>query len=164
MSNQKSNKIAPHIRLKELRTMLGLKQFELAEKVGMSQAAYHRLESGERSFSIDSLILFSNYFGISPDYFLEIDDDKKENNFVFLPDYLMKRIKYEAKKNSKTVEKEVIDTLQRIYPDENKNIVKIFDLFCGLDQNEKAYIIDLFEYMEGRSTKRPIISDYKKIK
>lgn len=49
------------------RKELGIEQSVLAEKMGLSQASYSRLESGKSTFSVDQVFECAKALGISPD-------------------------------------------------------------------------------------------------
>lgn len=49
------------------RKELGVDQSVLAEKMGLSQASYSRLESGKSTFSVDQMFECGKALGIAPD-------------------------------------------------------------------------------------------------
>lgn len=51
--------------IKELRMSRGWKQYQLADKVGMSRTAISNIEAGRRSLTINSLHKFAEVFQIS---------------------------------------------------------------------------------------------------
>jgi len=57
-------------RLQTLRNEKGFTQLELAEELNVSLPHLKKLESGERSCSIESLLELSHYFGVTTDYLL----------------------------------------------------------------------------------------------
>ena len=54
--------------LKKLRTERGLSQVELAEKTGVSKSVISRIETGERTGTVEALIALANFFNVSVDY------------------------------------------------------------------------------------------------
>lgn len=58
-------------RLQELRKEKGLTQMELAEELNVSLPHLKKLESGERSCSIELLLDVSDYFNVTVDYLLK---------------------------------------------------------------------------------------------
>lgn len=64
------------LRLKKLRTQMGLSQKILAERLGVTKSVVSYYESQERSPSPDVLIRYSRIFHVSADYLLGLD--KKE--------------------------------------------------------------------------------------
>lgn len=56
-------------KLKELRLSRGLRQNEVADKVGLSRATISNVEVGNRGLSIESLQKFCELYNISIDYF-----------------------------------------------------------------------------------------------
>ena len=61
------------MRLKELRTELGLSQQKMAEAIGCQQTAYMRYERGLRQPSFELLLKMSEVFNVSTDYLLGKD-------------------------------------------------------------------------------------------
>ena len=60
-------------RLKELRKQAGKTQ-EQAEAVGLEPGTISRIERGVKGMSIDSLLMFSEIYGVSTDYILKGDE------------------------------------------------------------------------------------------
>lgn len=66
-------------RLKELRQTKGLRQSELAQKVGISEQAISFYENGKRNPKIETLQKLADYFGVSVSYIKgEIDTEQLE--------------------------------------------------------------------------------------
>lgn len=63
-------------RMKELRTEADLKQYELADKLGMKQSMLSYYENG-REASHDVLFAYMKFFDVSADYLLGVTDEKK---------------------------------------------------------------------------------------
>ena len=61
-------------RLKELRTDKNLSQRTLANDTGFSQPAIARWESGLQIPNIDVAIVMAQYFGVTTDYLLGLED------------------------------------------------------------------------------------------
>lgn len=55
--------------IRELRVRRGWKQYELADKVGMSRPAICNIEAGKRSLTLNTLKRFCEVFGIDISYF-----------------------------------------------------------------------------------------------
>lgn len=55
-------------KLNDLRKKAGLSQKELAEKLGVAQASINYWEKGQRTPSIDMVMLIAEYFNVSVDY------------------------------------------------------------------------------------------------
>lgn len=55
--------------IKELRLLHGWKQYELAEKVGLSRPAICNIEAGKRSLTLNTLKRFCEVFEIDISYF-----------------------------------------------------------------------------------------------
>ena len=55
-------------RIKALRKGNGLTQEGFAEAVGLTVSAVSKIEIGDRVPSIDTFVLFSDFFGVSLDY------------------------------------------------------------------------------------------------
>lgn len=60
-------------RIKELRAINNVKQFELAEAVNVSRAALSGYETGKFQADIETYIKMADYFGVSVDYLLGAD-------------------------------------------------------------------------------------------
>ena len=61
-------------RLKELRLEKDLKQAELAKEVDISLSIISMYENGLRKPGMDAIIALSNYFNVSTDYLLGLED------------------------------------------------------------------------------------------
>lgn len=66
-------------RLSELRTDKGLTQIQLAETTKIQRVTIAKYERGERAPSIDNLLSFVDYFGVSSDYLLGLSNIKSNN-------------------------------------------------------------------------------------
>ncbi len=78
-------------RLKELRQQAGLRQVDLAKKIGIAQNTLSYWEQGKCDIDIESLRNIADFFGCTVDYLLYREEDKKINtapdikpNAVFL--------------------------------------------------------------------------------
>lgn len=60
--------------LKELRLSRGLRQIEVAEKVGLSRSAISNIEAGKRALTLDTLKRFCEVFAVDISFFA-IDTD-----------------------------------------------------------------------------------------
>ncbi|MDO4846603.1 MAG: helix-turn-helix transcriptional regulator [Clostridiaceae bacterium] len=67
------------MRLRQLRKEKGISQLKLAMDLGMNQNSISRYETGERQADYETLIKFSDYFGVSIDYLLERTDNPEMN-------------------------------------------------------------------------------------
>ena len=65
--------VASGKRLKELRKQAGKTQEQVAEAVGLEPGTISRIERGAKGMSIDSLLMFSEIYGVSTDYNLKLD-------------------------------------------------------------------------------------------
>ena len=68
-------------RLIECRKALGITKQEAAKRMQMSQPAYLRYESGERTPSIHVIYFMANVFGTSADYLTGKSDDPTPNTY-----------------------------------------------------------------------------------
>lgn len=57
-------------RLRAIRMQLGFTQQNMADKLNISLNAYQKYEQGERSPSLDCLVLIADIFDVSLDYLL----------------------------------------------------------------------------------------------
>ena len=61
-------------RLKDLREEKGLSLSQLAREIGVSHVAILRWENNTRIPNIESLKILANYFGVTTDYLLGLED------------------------------------------------------------------------------------------
>ena len=61
-------------RLKALRKQAEKTQEQIAEAVGLEPGTISRIERGVKGMSIDSLLMFSEIYGVSTDYILKGDE------------------------------------------------------------------------------------------
>lgn len=61
-------------RLQELRKQMGKTQEEVAEQIGLSTNGISKIERGNKGCSVDTLLEFSEFYGVSVDYILKGDD------------------------------------------------------------------------------------------
>lgn len=69
-------------RLAECRMKLGITKQEAAKRMEMSQPAYLRYESGERTPSIQVIYLMADVLGTSADYLLDKTDNPSPNSYI----------------------------------------------------------------------------------
>ena len=69
-------------RLIECRKALGITKQEAAKRMQMSQPAYLRYESGERTPSIHVIYFMANVLGTSADYLIGKTDNKTPNTYL----------------------------------------------------------------------------------
>ena len=62
-------------RVYELRKKRNMNQKELGEVVGLTAKSISTIESGLRSTTIEKLILLAQFFGVSTDYLLGLNDE-----------------------------------------------------------------------------------------
>ncbi|MCQ2387889.1 MAG: helix-turn-helix domain-containing protein [Clostridia bacterium] len=62
-------------KIRELRQEKGLTQNELAQILGVNQTAIGKYERGELEPDIEKLKVLSNFFDVTVDYILELEDD-----------------------------------------------------------------------------------------
>lgn len=74
-------------RLINLRNELGLKQTELCEKTGVSNATLSRIEAGKAPVSYDNLARIAKTLGTTTDYLLGLSEDKEEKSLTRIPVY-----------------------------------------------------------------------------
>lgn len=71
--------VASGKRLKALRKQAGKTQEQVAEAVGLEPGTISRIERGAKGMSIDSLLMFSEIYGVSTDYILKVTMQTDEN-------------------------------------------------------------------------------------
>lgn len=64
-------------RLHDLRVDNDLRQEDVAQILKITSQAYGMYENGKRSLPIEYLIVLAKYYGVTSDYILGLDDDKK---------------------------------------------------------------------------------------
>ena len=70
-------------RLKQLRTMKGISQVELADRLDISKSSIGAYEVGTRVPKRDALHKIAEFFNVSPSYMLGENDD-----YMFAPEYM----------------------------------------------------------------------------
>ena len=68
-------------RLKALREEQGLSQTELAEKIGISRGSISFYENGDRIPDIEILFKIHEFFDVTADYLLGLDDSRNKESF-----------------------------------------------------------------------------------
>jgi transcriptional regulator with XRE-family HTH domain len=96
--------------IKKIREQRGVKQQEIADLVGMHRSNYSKIESGQREISVAALDKIADYFGISIDELVHLEED--------LPT--------EVKVEDKTT-LEQVKLIQELDPDDKSVIFKMID-------------------------------------
>jgi len=65
------------MRVKKLRKNAGEQQKELAEAVGMSQAAVSDIENGRKTTTFEKLALICQHYNVTADYLLGLTDEPR---------------------------------------------------------------------------------------
>ncbi len=78
-------------RIKQLRTERNLTQVDLAKRLSVSKQAVSNWENDNIQPSIEMLIRIADYFSVSTDYLLGLDD-KKYLEITDLPDFKIAHI------------------------------------------------------------------------
>lgn len=61
--------------IKDMRISQGLSQYELADKLSVSQSAIAKWELGKTEPTASALISMAKFFDVSTDYLLELEDE-----------------------------------------------------------------------------------------
>lgn len=73
-------------RIREERLKLGLTQEKLSEEIGVTDAYIGKIERGERSLSLETLVRIANKLGVTVDYLLEdsvnVEDKGLSNELI----------------------------------------------------------------------------------
>ena len=72
-------------RLKMLRQEAGLKQSDIADLVGHSNTAVGRIERGEQTIDLKTILAYKKQFNVSADYIIEgikTDDEERQGSGV----------------------------------------------------------------------------------
>ncbi len=64
-----------NVRLKELRKSKNLTQVQLAEKLGLTERQFQRLEADDSKPNFDNLIAIADFFDVSLDYLVGRSDN-----------------------------------------------------------------------------------------
>ena len=70
-------------RIKKLRLSQNLNQSTIADYLGVNQSTVAKVESGNRSLNLNSLIKLATLFGCSREYLLGMTDEYVPLNFAF---------------------------------------------------------------------------------
>lgn len=68
-------------KIKNLRELKNFTQEYMAEKLGITQAAYSKMENGTNKISYAKIVDISNIFGVKPEELLAFDSQKFFNSF-----------------------------------------------------------------------------------
>lgn len=93
-------------RIAELRKRDAISQYELAEKLGVSQQTVSKYERGLVQPDTESLLKMANLFDVSVDYLIERTDIPKNENLEDIPRGIYMRLAKEAQ-NMQLDEKDV---------------------------------------------------------
>lgn len=96
-------------RLKEERCKLKLTQEQLAEEVNLSAAYIGQIERGERSISLDKLVLLVNRLGVTVDYVLSDSLSVSQSKYDSVLDGLLRERSVEEKILAANVLKLIFD-------------------------------------------------------
>lgn len=107
-------------RLKELRSIKGISQVELAKQTGISKSVIGRLETGEQMGTIETLTTLANFYNVSLDY---LTCNPKPTSFV---DDIIQSF----------IDKGIIVPGEPITPDTQKLIMQILDNALKAKRNQ----------------------------
>lgn len=68
-------------KIKNMRELKNFTQEYMAEKLGITQAAYSKMENGTNKISYAKIVDISNIFGVKPEELLAFDSQKFFNSF-----------------------------------------------------------------------------------
>ena len=97
-------------RLKECRERMGITKMEAAKRMSLSQPAYLRYESGERTPSFQTLTVIAKVLNTSTEYLTDQSDDPAPVSYTF--DKSDNPVLFEIIESCKNADK---DTLNRIF-------------------------------------------------
>ena len=69
-------------RIADLRNKSGISQEYLAEKVGMHPKTISKVERGVNGLSVDNLIVMAEYFSVSLEFLVGIDESINEGDYI----------------------------------------------------------------------------------
>ncbi len=67
-------------RIRQLREEQGMRQYELAAKMGVRQSSVHKWENGKGYPTFENLLALANLFGVSMDYIMGLDTPRDGQN------------------------------------------------------------------------------------
>ena len=100
-------------KLKELRLKRGMRQYEVAEKIGMSRSAISNIEKGHRSVTVKTLHNFCELYNINISFFDDVIDVKNFDEAVDLTTRLENIFSSDKISNEK--KSELYEEIMRIY-------------------------------------------------
>ncbi|MCC0783608.1 helix-turn-helix transcriptional regulator [Clostridioides sp. ES-S-0108-01] len=132
-------------RLKELRVKFGLKQYELAEILNVSQSTIGMYENDQRTPPAESIVKLAEYFNVTTDYLLghtkanySVDTDKTKIQSII--DSLAS---YESIKIPKEKFRSLDEYIDLINSDED--IKETIKMYMRLDKEDKKAIRRIIE-------------------
>lgn len=99
-------------RIKYFRRINNLSQADMADRLWMSQRAYHRLENGETSMTLDRIYQLAKIFNVSVDQLIGYDGEQNSKQVL----NEVKEIKQQFHKNEKRIIK-ILKELKGRKPD-----------------------------------------------
>lgn len=126
-------------RLKQLRIEYGILQKDLAEQLQLSQQTISLYESNKRQPDYDTLRTISEFFNVSTDYILGVNNIKE-------PMGITREIReeYSSDKNLKghySEEREkalnILDKIYELSPESQKEIIKLIDVYKAWDEKKE---------------------------
>jgi len=101
----KISKVKLGKRIKKIRKSLGLSQESLSKKINLKRSTISQIENGNRKISAEELVIFANFFNISPNDLLNFE----------------KKIEVDIKTESKNVRAEDKEKIRINVPQKNLN-------------------------------------------
>ncbi|HBE8640404.1 TPA: helix-turn-helix domain-containing protein [Clostridioides difficile] len=132
-------------RLKELRIKFGLKQYELAEILNVSQSTIGMYENDQRTPPAESIVKLAEYFNVTTDYLLghtktnySVDTDKTKIQSIIDSLASYESIKFPKEKFSSL--DEYIDFINS-----DEDIKETIKMYIRLDKEDKKAIRRIIE-------------------
>jgi transcriptional regulator with XRE-family HTH domain len=123
------NQSTPGGRLKYIRSLLGLKQSEIGESFGISNAAVSEIEKNKTRPSYDLITILKEKYNINLDYF-----------FTGKGDPFIKDKSFSSENMVKTVEQKIIDDFMNCFYHSSIFQLEIIRHFLKYYQSEKEVI------------------------
>lgn len=151
-------------RLAELRMKKGLTQAQLAETTQIQRVTIAKYEIGERAPSIDNLLSFVDFFGVSADYLLGLSEAENRNadkakaaEYLGLSDKAVENL---ALKSNIPIYQTVLNEIL-----ENNKLLEYFDSLTEFTDETMSYRAehDIFDILGGDKTNLIYPSDKESI-
>ena len=126
-------------RLKQLRIEYGILQKDLAEQLQLSQQTISLYESNKRQPDYDTLRTISEFFNVSTDYILGVNNIRepmgitREIREEYSADKILKGHYSEEREKALNI----LDKIYELSPESQKEIIKLIDVYKAWDEKKE---------------------------